>query len=326
MATSARDMAPQEQKSAAARRSDGAHEEASQRSPRNGAQLNQSLGWLSVGLGVAEVLAPRTVGRMIGVGEHSAMLRLCGVREIASGLGLLSGRAPAAFTASRVVGDAMDLALLGASLRSPDCNPNRVAVAATVVASVAAVDLYASKLDVRTAIAQAPQDVPVTVTLTINSPPQKIYEFWRKLENLPRFMQYVESVSETGERTSHWVAKAPQGLRLEWDSEIFDERPGEYISWRTFGNSEVNHSGSVRFEAAPAGQGCIVRVEMHYGAPGGQLAARAAKIFSAAPEAMVMSDLRRLKQLIEAGEIATTRGQSAGSRSVVGRTISKVLS
>src|SRR5262245_21391851 len=109
--------------------------------------LDRSLGWFSVGLGMAELLAPKAMGRMIGVGNQSTMLRMCGVREIVSGVGLLSGRAPATFAMSRVVGDVLDLALLGASLRSASSNPTRVAATATAIAGVAALDLYASKME-----------------------------------------------------------------------------------------------------------------------------------------------------------------------------------
>lgn len=288
--------------------------------------LNRSLGWFSIGLGVTQLLAPKALGRAIGVGDQSTVMRLCGMREIASGVGLLSGKAPAAFSTSRVIGDVMDLALLGASLRSPQANPSRIAAAATAVASVAAVDMYASKLGIQDSMARATQDVPVTVTLAINSPPEKIYEFWRKLENLPRFMQHLESVRETGDRTSHWIAKVPGGVRLQWQSEIVDDQPNQFISWRTREGSEVNHCGSVRFESASGGRGTIVRVEMYYGLPGGRVAQQAAKLLSAAPEVVIKEDLRRLQQLIETGEIATTRGQPSGARSLVGRTFTKGLS
>src|SRR5688572_19917470 len=65
--------------------------------------LNRSLGWLSIGLGLTQLLAPKTLGRAIGVGDRSTMMRLCGMREIATGVGLLSGKAPAAFSTSRVI-------------------------------------------------------------------------------------------------------------------------------------------------------------------------------------------------------------------------------
>jgi uncharacterized membrane protein len=290
------------------------------------ATLNRSLGWFSIGLGLTQLLAPKTLGRAIGVGDQSAIIRMCGMREVVSGVGLLSGRAPAAFAASRVVGDVMDLALLGASLRSPQANPSRIAAAATAVAGVAAVDLYASRLDLQDSMANAPQDTPVRVTLAINATPEEVYQFWRKLEHLPRFMQYLESVRETDERTSHWIAKAPGGVRLQWQSQIVEDRPNQFISWRTHGDSEVNHCGSVRFDMAPGGRGTILKVEMYYGMPGGRMATQAANLFSVAPETVIKDDLRRLKQLIETGEIATTRGQPSGARSLMGRTFTQTLS
>src|SRR5690606_24280111 len=132
-------------------------------------------------------------------------------------VGLISGRAPAAFAMSRVVGDAMDLALLGASLRSPSSNRNRIAAAATAVAGVTAVDLYASKLDVDESRRQARHDQPVAVSLIVNAPPERVYEFWRKLDNLPRFMKHLESIEVQDERVSRWVAVAPGGARIQWE-------------------------------------------------------------------------------------------------------------
>jgi uncharacterized membrane protein len=112
-------------------------------------------------------------------------------------------------------------------------------------------------------------------------------------------------------------------MRLQWQSEIVEDQPNQFISWRTSEGSEVNHCGSVRFETAPAGRGTLVKVEMYYGLPGGRMAQQAAKLVSAAPETIIKEDLRRLKQLIETGEIATTRGQPSGARSLVGRTFTK---
>lgn len=288
--------------------------------------LNRSLGLFSIGLGLAQLLAPKSLGRTIGVGDQSTLMRLCGMREIATGVGLLSGQAPAAFSTSRVIGDVMDLALLTASLASPQSDPVRVAAAATAVAGVTAVDIYASRRDLRDSMSRAAQDVPITVTLAINSPPEKIYGFWRELENLPRFMQNLESVRQTGDRTSEWIAKMPGGLRLQWQSEIVEDQPNQFISWRTSEGSEVNHCGSVRFDPGPGGRGTLVKLEMYYGLPGGRVAHQAAKLLSTAPETVIREDLRRLKQLIETGEVATTRGQPSGARSLVGRTFTKGLS
>jgi uncharacterized membrane protein len=217
----------------------------------------------------------------------------------------------------------MDLAVLGVGLASPAANRNRIAVAATAVAGVAALDFYASKLDVKASIAEAPQDATVRVSLVINSSPDRLYEFWRQLDNLPRFMKHLQSVEVQDERLSRWTAVGPAGVRAQWESEIVEDRPNQYLAWRTRPGSDVHHQGSVRFEPAVGGRGTVVRVELTHGAPGGAFGSRAAKLLGAAPEAAIREDLRRLKQLIEAGEIPTTRGQPSGARSLLGKTFSR---
>jgi uncharacterized membrane protein len=285
-------------------------------------QLNQALGWFSLGLGLIEIVAPRELGRLIGAGDHPTALRLCGLREIASGIGLLSRRAPAAAAASRLAGDVVDMALLGAAFTSRDAQPGRLGLAATTVLGVAAVDAYATRQHARGALAEADLEVPVDVSIAINSTPEKLYAFWRNPENLPRFMSHLETVRTTGERTSHWVAKAPAGS-VEWESEIIDDRPNELIAWRTLPGSEITHRGVVSFEAAGNGRGCIVHVGMVYGAPGGTVGAGLAKLFGEEPELQIRRDLRALKQLLETGEVATTRGQPSGRRSLLGRTFTR---
>jgi uncharacterized membrane protein len=286
-------------------------------------QLNQALGWFSLGLGLIEVLAPRGVGQLIGAEDYPATIRLCGMREIASGVGLLSQRAPATAAASRLIGGAMDITLLGAALRSSDARPARLALAATTVLAVAAVDAYATSQHSRAALAEADQSVPVSVSIAINSTPEKLYRFWRNFENLPRFMDYLQSVTSTGERTSHWRTKVLARSHVEWDSEIVTDRPNEMIAWRTLPGSDVRHRGSVSFESAGTGRGCIIHVELVYGAPGGGVGAGIAKIFGADPELQIRRDLRALKQLLETGEVATTRGQPSGKRTLLGRTFTR---
>ncbi|HWK50369.1 MAG TPA: SRPBCC family protein, partial [Steroidobacter sp.] len=130
-------------------------------------------------------------------------------------------------------------------------------------------------------------------------------------------------VTELDERRSEWSARMPGGVQLRWQAEIVEDQPGRLLSWRTIAGSEINHVGSVRFEPAPDGDGAQIRVEVYYGMPGGAAAVKAAELVSMAPEAMVSADLRRLKQLIETGEITTTRGQPAGRRSLIGRALSR---
>jgi len=289
--------------------------------PDNG-QLNQALGWFSVGLGVVELLAPKSFSRMIGAGEHDTLNRLCGARELASGVVLLSQKAPTAAAFSRVAGDAVDLALLGAAFGARDAEPKRLVAATTAVLGVAALDVYATGRQASAAVAQAEDTEVARVSIAINTPPEKLYAFWRNFENLPRFMNYLEDVTVRDNGRSHWVAKGPAGVRVEWESEVTHDKPNESIGWRTLPDSQVRHYGRVRFEPEKNGRGTLVHVEMHYAAPG-KLSAQLAKILGQDPKARIKRDLRSLKQLLETGEIATTRGQPSGARSLLGKTLTR---
>ena len=245
-------------------------------------QLGQILGLLSVGLGLAQVLAPRALGRAIGVGDHPAIMRMVGVREIVTGLGILSERAPGAWAWARVAGDAIDLALLGAATSSPDADPRRIAAATAGVLGVTALDVYSGKRLGATESSEA-LAIAVTQTVTINSTPDELYHFWKNLENLPLFMEHLESVSEVSDRVSHWVARAPAGTSVEWDAEIVDDQPDRSIGWRTLPDSQVTHEGMVSFEPASGGRGTIVRVEMLYVPPAGKVGVWIARMFGEEP-------------------------------------------
>jgi uncharacterized membrane protein len=282
-------------------------------------RLAQFLGGLSIGLGLAQLLAPRAVGRAIGAGDHTALIRLLGVREITSGVGLLSRRQPGRWSWARVIGDAMDLALLGAAATSPRADRQRLAVATAAVAGVAALDAYATRRLHGVEVLQ-PAAVLVNQTITVNTDPQTVYDFWSNLENLPRFMRHLESVTRTDERVSHWVARAPAGTKVEWDSEIVADQPNRRIAWRTLPGSQVEHEGTVDFTPAPGGRGTHLRVTLRYVPPLGPIAVPIARLLGEEPRVQINEDLRRFKQLIETGEVATTTGQPAGRRSILGRT------
>jgi uncharacterized membrane protein len=157
----------------------------------------------------------------------------------------------------------------------------------------------------------AGRGIKLEKSVTINRSPEELYRFWRNFENLPRFMNHLESVRETGPGRSHWTAKAPAGSTVEWDAEIYNEKEGEMIAWRTLEGSQVASAGSVHFE--PAGEGATnVRVNLKYDPPGGKLGALVARLFGENPEQQITEDLGRFKQLMETGEIATTEGQPSG--------------
>ncbi len=153
--------------------------------------------------------------------------------------------------------------------------------------------------------------------VTVRKPRQEVFSFWRNLENLPRFMKHVKSVSIGEGGRSHWIAEGPGGRTLEWDAEIHNEIPGELIAWRSLPNSEVDSAGSVKFKDAPAGEGTEVRVELQYNPPAGIVGAYVAKFFGREPEEEIQDGLDRLKQHLETGEIATVEGQPKGDPAAV---------
>jgi uncharacterized membrane protein len=159
---------------------------------------------------------------------------------------------------------------------------------------------------------RASRGIKVEKGLDINKSPAELYSFWRNLENLPRFMNHLESVKSTGGNRSHWVAKAPAGTTVEWDAEIYNEKENELIAWRSLEGSQVDNAGSVRFEPATGGHGTTVRVSLKYDPPGGVIGAAIARLFGENPEQQIDEDLRRFKQLMETGETITTEGQPSG--------------
>lgn len=156
--------------------------------------------------------------------------------------------------------------------------------------------------------------IRVEEAVTVNKPRHEVYEFWRNLENLPRFMQHLQTVRVDGGR-SHWTAKGPAGRTVEWDAVIHNEVENERIAWRSLPGSDVDNAGSVLFTDAPAGRGTVVRVELQYNPPGGVLGAIVAKFWGEEPSQQVREDLRRFKRIMETGELITTEGQPSGQES-----------
>lgn len=161
--------------------------------------------------------------------------------------------------------------------------------------------------------------IKVERSVTVNRPAAELYRYWRNFENLPRFMDHLESVRNLSEKRSRWVAKAPAGTTVEWDAEIINEKENELIAWRSLENADVDNAGSVRFQEAPGGRGTEVRVSLQYDPPGGVVGAAIAKLFGEEPNQQVEEDLRRFKQVMEAGERPTTEGQTSGRSATSGR-------
>lgn len=279
-------------------------------------QLAQSLGWLSIGLGAAEVAAPQTIARLVGIHENNGLLPLFGLREIASGVGILTGRRPAAALCSRVLGDLMDLAYLASAMSSPRNNPARLVAAITAVLGVTAADVLAAELHSRRPKAVPPNDahsgqVCIRKSITVNHSRPELFDFWRDFANFPRFMSHLKEVSRLDDRNSHWIAQGPAGSSVEWDAEVTEDIPAEKIAWKSTGG-DISNWGSVSFRSAPGGRGTEIYVELVYDPPGGEIGRGIAWLFGEEPDFQIQEDLRRFKQMVETGEVATTEGQPTG--------------
>jgi uncharacterized membrane protein len=129
---------------------------------------------------------------------------------------------------------------------------------------------------------------------------------------LPSFLSHLKSVRIAGDRRSHWIAKAPGGHTFSWSAEITEDTPNQRIAWRSLEGADIPNSGSVEFQPIRRAKGTIVRVSMRYEPPFRAGGSVLKSVFGPDPGMQIRKDLLRLKQLLEAGEIATTEGQPAG--------------
>ena len=300
------------------RQNGGSHQ---QSEDGNAEQLARFLGWFSIGLGLAEIVAPRQLAEMIGVENRPGVFRLMGLREIGSGIAILSQEQPAGAVWSRVAGDMLDLALLGSQLDSDNPERQKTLAATMSVLGVTAVDLYTARsLSNRSNggsgpnrwsagagsagdMVQSGSGIKVRSAVTVGRPVGEVYGFWRNLANLPRFMSHLESVQMLDDRRSHWTALGPAGMRVEWDAETVEDRPDELISWRSLPGGQVDTAGYVRFTQAPGNRGTEIMVEMRYDPPGGVVGASIAKLFGESGQEIVTRDLKAFKNVMETGEV-----------------------
>jgi uncharacterized membrane protein len=148
--------------------------------------------------------------------------------------------------------------------------------------------------------------IHVRESVRIEKPLADVYGFWRRFENLPRFMTHLEQVTELGNGRSRWVAKGPAGVTVEWDAEVINEIENKVIGWRSLPGGDIVTAGSVNFAAVRGGQSTQISVHLQYAPPAGRLGALAATVAGREPSQTIREDLRRLKQLLEAGEVPRT--------------------
>jgi len=174
-------------------------------------------------------------------------------------------------------------------------------------------------LGINTAEGQAPATaipagagVKIEESVTINRPAGELYREWRRFDQLPRFMSHLREVRDLGNGKSHWVARGPMGVSIEWDAQIITERDGEVISWKSLDGSDVDTAGSVHFRPASGGRGTEVTVTLKYLPPAGKVGAAAARLFGEAPDQQVRDDLQRFKSMMEGGSAAESAAGKPG--------------
>ncbi len=282
----------------------------------------RGLGWFSIGLGLAEIGAPRSLARLIGISDddetRNTMFAL-GLREITSGIGILASPRVSGLGLEPGGGrpDGSGPSGQGHERRSkrsePGCRSHRRRCRChhrRFPHRPAAQPQPGNGGEQRTNGSgivqqnrQSSSGVHVTQSLTINRPRNEVYGFWHNFENLPRFMAHLESVQVLDNNRSRWKAKAPAGTTVEWEAETIEDRPNELIAWRSLPDATIPNSGSVRFKDAPGNRGTEIHVDLRYQPPGGKLGSLIAKLFGEEPEQQVKGDLRRFKQVMETGEI-----------------------
>lgn len=164
------------------------------------------------------------------------------------------------------------------------------------------------------AVADGAPVIEAEHAILVERPARDLYRVWRRLENLPRLMRQIESVLPLGGNRFRWTVRAPIGT-VAWDAEIVHEREDELIAWRSLEGSEIDHAGSVHFDASPrGGDATEVRVRLAYTPPPGPMGQVLAKLFGEDPERRVADDLKRFKRTMEGRPPAAFDGEPASGR------------
>lgn len=150
--------------------------------------------------------------------------------------------------------------------------------------------------------------------VTVAAPPDKLFRYWRNVRNLTDLFPHLEAVEVLSDVESRWKARGPGGVAVVWHSALDKLRENELITWHTLEGAPLPHRGSVMFKPAPGDRGTEVRLTLVYHPPAGAGGRAVSRLFGMAPEQQAREALRRLKRIVETGELPTIEGQPRGNR------------
>jgi uncharacterized membrane protein len=146
----------------------------------------------------------------------------------------------------------------------------------------------------------------VRESVTVNAPPERVYEAWTQFENFPRFMPAVREVRSTGTDRTHWVVSGPAGAPVEFESVVTRRQPPSALAWRTVEGALVSHGGTARFR--PAGPDATrIDVTMWWRPAGGGIGEGVATLSGVDPAHVLREGLERFKGDLEQGQHAAKR-------------------
>jgi uncharacterized membrane protein len=253
----------------------------------------KGLGWFSIGLGAAEMLAASAMVRFTGVRnsfKNRMLMRGYGIREMGAGFGILFDERPENWMWARVAGDFLDIGSLLSAARSAESSGGRIAMSMASVAGVTALDIYcAAKLSAqpepRTARDAASRTASHSAIITIDRPADELYT---------RLRDFMRMRGEGGE--SRIFASGV---------EISEDSAARLLRWSARPGPGISVVGTVRFEPARSNRGTVVRAQLE-SPSNGAVARIAGKLFGIAGAELLQNELRKFKQLVETGEIATS--------------------
>lgn len=153
------------------------------------------------------------------------------------------------------------------------------------------------------------------MAITIDQSVEEVYRGWRDLENLAESMRHLESVEPIDGDRTRWRFRAhvPKvDMNIEWETEIVEDRENEHLAWRSTDESDIHNEGIVEFRPRRGGDSTEIHIHLLYHPPGGNIGQQLGQFLRGLSEQTLKADVRRFKQYLEAGVVATIDGQPSG--------------